>query len=369
MKELTEEQINKINEQIDAQKKSVSYNVREFTIEIYVNKYSKDIEKDDNELYIPEYQREFVWDSKHQSRFIESLILGLPVPFFFAAEIKDTGRLEIVDGSQRIRTMAAFINDELELSNLRNLTELNDKKFSQLPSSRQRMFKNMPLRMVVLSADASEDTRKEMFDRINTSSVPLLPMETRRGIYRGKFMDFITKLADSKNFKKLCPLPKYMLERREEEELILRFFAFTDCYPDYKKVEDMGVAKYLDNYLNTKNGSIKDEEITEKEKSFNLVIEYICNLYPNQGFAKKKDVLGVSRPYFEAISVGLGLALKEKPALSVLKQPQELIVDKKKHNEFYNAIEGRYRTHTAAKIKLRIEIAKKAFINNDNRKR
>ena len=57
-----------------------------------------------------------------------------------------------------------------------------------------------------MSADATEEVRKEMFDRINTSSVPLLPMETRRGIYRGKFMDFITEMANKKSVQKMFVL-------------------------------------------------------------------------------------------------------------------------------------------------------------------
>ena len=138
METLSDKRISDIEEQIEQEKKSVSFDMRELTIEIYVSKYMQDLEKDDNELYVPEYQREFVWDDKHQSRYIESLLLGLPVPFIFAAEIKKTGRLEIVDGSQRIRTMAAYLSDELKLKSLENLSELNNTFFSQLPSSRQR---------------------------------------------------------------------------------------------------------------------------------------------------------------------------------------------------------------------------------------
>lgn len=223
MNDLLQKKLDAIEKQMDEQKKSVAFDMREPTIELYVNKYLTDIDKDDNEIFVPEYQREFVWDEKHQSRYIESLFLGLPVPFIFTAEIKKTGRLEIVDGSQRVRTMAAYLNDELELKHLEKLTELNGTKFSQLSSARQRMFKNLAIRMIVLSADATEEVRKEMFDRINTSSVPLLPMETRRGIYRGKFTDFIVTLAKDDRYKKLCPITKYFENRREEEELLLRF--------------------------------------------------------------------------------------------------------------------------------------------------
>ena len=140
----------KIEDQIESEQKTISYDMKEFTIELYVKKYLERIDEDDNELYVPDYQREFIWDEKHQSRFIESLYLGLPVPFMFSAEIKESGRLEIVDGSQRIRTLAAFMNDELTLSHLEKLSEMNGCKYSELPVDLQRSFTNISIRMVVL---------------------------------------------------------------------------------------------------------------------------------------------------------------------------------------------------------------------------
>ena len=363
MEKLTEKRQKEIEKQIDIQKKSVAFDMREPTIELYVSKYLKDIDKDDNEIFVPDYQREFIWDEKHQSRFIESLFLGLPVPFIFTAEIKQTGRLEIVDGSQRIRTLAAYINDELELTHLDKLSELNGTRFSQLSSARQRMFKNIALRMVVLSADASEDVRKEMFDRINTSSVPLLPMETRRGIYRGKFTDFIVEEAKSDNFKKLCPINKYFENRREEEELLLRFFAFSDCYPNFKSVETKGVARYLDEYIEKQNIIFSEKEKVCKQTALKELVDFISATYPNQGFANKVGTQGISKPYFEAIAVGAYLALKENHNIQ-RSIPNSLIVDKDNRNDFFKSIEGRYKTHTAQKILSRIDIAKEAFLNN-----
>ena len=96
LEKLDDAKLARIQEQIDVERRAVAFNMREFTIEIYVQKYLKDIEEDDNELFIPDYQREFVWDDYHQSRFIETLLLGLPVPFLFSAEISDTGRLRAV---------------------------------------------------------------------------------------------------------------------------------------------------------------------------------------------------------------------------------------------------------------------------------
>ena len=350
----------KIEEQIEQEQKTISYDMKEFTIELYVNKYLEKIDEDENELYVPDYQREFIWDEKHQSRFIESLYLGLPVPFMFSAEIKESGRLEIVDGSQRIRTLAAFMKDELTLKHLEKLTEMNGCKYSELPLGLQRIFKNISIRMVVLSSKATEDVRNEMFDRINTSSVPLLPMETRRGVYKGGFTDFIAELAKEPRFKALCPMAKYMQNRREEEELILRLFAFSEIFPNYSSVEKKGVARFLDGYLADKNASFTDEEKQSLKTKFYNLIEFIEKVYPGQGFAKKRGAVGISKPYFEAIAVGISLALSDNKDLKP-EFKNSLEINKANRNDFYRLIEGRYQTHTSAKIKNRIEYVKNQY--------
>ena len=355
---MTEERKILLEKQLDKQRSAIAYDVREFTLEYYVNKYKEGIESDDNELYVPDYQREFIWDNRHQSRFVESLFLGLPVPFIFSAEIKETGRLEIVDGSQRIRTLAAFMNDELRLSSLQKLTFMNECLYSELPNAMQRLFKNISIRMIVLSSKATEDVRNEMFDRINTSSVPLLPMETRRGVYKGDFTEFVARLAREPRFKKLCPVGIYLENRREEEELILRLFAFREAFPNFNSVESRGVSAYLDTYLSKKNAKFTEEEREELERVFYRLIEYMEKTYPRQGFTKVVNGVGISRPYFEAIAVGVSLALDENPNLPTVRHP-ELVVNKKDRNKFCDMLDGKYRTHTAQKIKNRIEYVKR----------
>ena len=366
METLSPERKDSIQEQLSNEKKLVSFDMRELTIEFYVAKYLTNIDTEDNEIYVPDYQREFVWDDVRQSRFIESLLLGLPVPFIFTAEIPETGRLEIVDGSQRIRTMAAYLSNELRLKGLEKLTEFNNTRFEQLPSATQRMFKNIAIRMIVLSSRATEEVRKELFDRINTSSVPLVPMETRRGVYRGRFMNFIADLAKSDGFKNLCPFAKFSENRHEEEELVLRFFAFVDAYPDYRQVEKKGVAKFLDEYLDAGNKNFTAEELEKKEIAFNKRVDFISRTYVGQGFAKKPKAVGVSKPYFEAIAIGSYMALQENPDIHPHKL-DVLVVDKHDRNDFFEAIEGRYRTHTAKKILNRINCVKEAYLKDAKR--
>jgi hypothetical protein len=363
--------IDKVEIQIEKEKQNVSYDIREFTLEYYVDKYLKEEDKGTNELFVPEYQREFIWDYKRQSRFIESVILGLPVPLFFVAEINEgndefDGRLEIVDGSQRIRTLAAFISDELTLTGLIKLSELNQLKFSDLKPSRQRLLKNTSMRMIVLSSRADEKVRNEMFDRINTSSVPLEPMETRRGVHRGRFTDFIIKCATKKSFTNLLPMLSYDEKRRKEEEFVLRFFAFIDSYPKFsfngESLKDSSVAKFLDNYIKSKNENYNEENTIKMEAAFDRMIKFIEKTFGKRGFAKKDGVKGVSGIYFEAIAIGAHFALKENSNLTC-NDISWTELDKRKPNDFFKILPGRYQTHTVPKLKARIDYAKAKFLN------
>ena len=356
-----------LEQQIEEQQKFVKYDIREFTIEYYVNKYCNKIEKGENERYIPDYQREFVWDIKRQSKFIESLFLGLPIPLLFVAENESDGRLEVVDGSQRIRTLAAFVNGELTLDSLKKITTLNGISFPMLSLSRQRKFKNISMRMIVLSTQASEEIRNEMFDRINTSAVSLLPMETRRGIYRGPFMDFITRLAGNQRFKSLCRLNQYMENRREEEELILRFFAFSQSYPSFKtpyaNLNNDGVAQFLDKYLAEKNKLNDVRDMERKERQLMDVVAFVETYFPGQGFSKGKGIEGVSRPCFEAIAIGALLAMREVAEL----KPKDLswtIVNKNNINDLFRILSSRYHTHTPERLLERIDYAKNQYIRS-----
>ncbi|MDO8630620.1 MAG: DUF262 domain-containing protein, partial [Phycisphaerales bacterium] len=97
--------------------RDVDYDTKDFTIDYIIQEFQK------GTFYIPNYQRKFVWDDKRRRRFIESALLGLPIPFLFLAEMDD-GLLEIVDGAQRIQTLEQFVNDDLRLQHLEKLPAL-----------------------------------------------------------------------------------------------------------------------------------------------------------------------------------------------------------------------------------------------------
>jgi hypothetical protein len=272
----------------------------------------------------------------------------LPVPLLFVAENRD-GRLEIVDGSQRIRTLSAFIKDELQIEGLEILKEMNGILFSGLSESRSRKFKNTPMRMIVLAEKTTESVKNDIFDRINRGSDLLKDMEKRKGIYRGKFNDFIyDKCSKYQPFLEVTRVNDYLIKRQEHEELILRFFALSDNYPDYNR--RIGIAKYLDEYLEKKNATTTQEELDHKWEQFTKMIAYVKTNIP-YGFSKNGSN-EVSRVYFEAISVGVYLAQKSGKRMKTdAKEINKVIHDSK----FLSEISGKYHTHTPERVLSRIE--------------
>lgn len=315
--------LEQVEEEIYSKRKTVRYDIRDLTVEAISNKYNDSLDVDDddtakksyNYIYIPEYQRDFTWDKVRQSKLIESIILGLPIPFIFVAENKDSS-WEIVDGSQRIRTIHSFLNNNLCLQELKSIKSLNGYKFKDLDTSRQGKILNTALRIIVLSEETTDDIKKDMFERINRGSDLLKPMEKRKGIYMGKFTSFIYEYcATSDAYKDLVKIDKWLENRQEREELLLRFFSITDTNI-YEKGINGGITNFLDEYLKEKNeelGKHNSEATTQilegYKKRIDDVIAYVDKNFP-YGFRHAQNPQ-TKRSVFEAISVGVWKALAE----------------------------------------------------------
>ncbi|WP_068818616.1 DUF262 domain-containing protein [Phormidesmis priestleyi] len=309
--EITPEKRDEAEAEIRDKQKPIDYDTKEYPVELLIQKYTDGLDDDTNELFIPDYQRELVWDNTMQSKFIESVLLGLPLPYIFVADIhgeKNESRLEIIDGVQRIRTLARFLNNELRLEDLKKLKKLNDFKFSDLSLPRQRRFKRTTIRIIELTDKADEDTRREMFQRINIGGSALNDMEVRRGIQRGPFLDFIDRLSENSKFRSLCPFSEALIDRREPQEFVLRFFAYLHNYENFKRQ----VNEFLNEYLEKNNDGSFNREAMQNE--FESMLDFVEKYFPN-GFRKGKNHTTTPRIRFEVISVGTALALREKSDL------------------------------------------------------
>ncbi|WP_017472848.1 DUF262 domain-containing protein [Amphibacillus jilinensis] len=298
--EISAQDIKKAEQQILEQQSRVDYDIRDFPIAFIVENFNE------GEYFVPEYQREYVWTKEYRVRLIESLLLGLPIPLIFLSDTA-TGELEIVDGVQRISTLSSFINNELQLNELKKLDSINGFYFKDLPPSQQRKLKSKSLRVIVLRSNTKEDIRKELFNRLNTSSLKASDSEVRKGSYGGKFMDFVIRLSENPKLIEVAPISKKLLQRQENIEFVLRFFAYSNNYQNFKH----GVQSFIDDYIEEVENSF-DEQIMEDE--FNSMLEFATEYFPI-GFRKTKNAKTTPRVRFEALSVGINLALRKKKKL------------------------------------------------------
>ena len=301
---ITTEMKEKASEQIKTLRKEIDYTTRDYNIDFIIQKFRK------NDFYIPdEYQRQFIWDDDKKSLFIESVLLGLPIPFMFFSDTKD-GRCEIIDGAQRTQSLEAFMNNDLELKNLKKLDLLIGFKYNDIPDYFKTKFDNTTIRVVVLSDETTLEIRQEIFTRINTSGEKAKPIEVRRGRFmETDFMKFIKKCSENEMFLKLCPISDTLKKRYEGQELVLRFFAYLNNYKNFVHRVD----EFIDDYVEeNKDNFDKDSYLTE----FKKMLDFVNKNFP-YGFAKTKNAKSTPRVRFEAISVGVALALREKSELNI----------------------------------------------------
>ncbi|NOU06010.1 MAG: DUF262 domain-containing protein [Hyphomicrobiaceae bacterium] len=342
-------------EQIRQHSRVVDYAIREYPIEVLVEKYLTGKDNDTNDIFVPDYQREFVWTQQQQSRFIESVLIGLPIPYLFVADVRSEdeqkdGRLEIVDGTQRIRTLAEFVEDKLTLSDLDKLPLLNGKRATDLLPSRQRRFKRTTIRLIELTEHADEETRRDMFDRINSGGEPLNAMETRRGVRSGKFIKFLEAMASNEKFRKLAPLSPASVKRRDYDELAVRFFAYTERYDKFdRRVIDF-VNDYIDDYQNDFDPTKTGENL---KRQWETMLDFVEKSF-KYGFKKGPNNNKTPRVRFEAIAVGVALALQKKPKLA----SDPLATEKWAYGEEFNDLVGSDGANSRPRVKARIEFVR-----------
>ncbi len=301
----TDAEILSAEAQIVELSKRIEFYLTEYSVELLANKMKK------GEFVVPPYQREYTWEYERKSRFIESLVLGLPIPFLFFWEMPD-GKLEIVDGSQRLRSIEEFVLGGLRLGELDGLTALSHFTFAELPESRQRKIQNRSIRGIVLNEHADEQARFDMFERINTGSKIANKAEVRRGALIGPFMDLIIELALTKPFTELAPVSKKGLDEREHEELVTRFFAYSDGLEGYRDRP----SEFIFNYVKGMNEKVATQpELTEQYRiRFTETMVFVENAFP-YGFRRSQKGKATPRARFEAIAVGSRLAIDQNPAL------------------------------------------------------
>ncbi len=288
-------------------------------MEVLVSKFSKKGKKgeeaDEGDFFIPDYQREFRWPRERQSRFIESVLIGLPVPLLFVADVAgQDGKAEVVDGVQRMSTLADFMNNELTLIGLEMLDSLNGFTFADLPVVRQRRFGRQTIRMIELREGVDDEVRRNIFKRLNSGGLSLNDMEIRWGGWDGPFLRFIRTCSENDLFKKLAPMTESAKKLREPQELVLRFFAYLNRYQKFNR----SVMDFLNGYLEDMEKLFCGESGKKVEEELRLEFERMLvfvDRYIRTGFSQRVGYTRTPRIRFEAMAVGTALALRAKPDL------------------------------------------------------
>lgn len=186
----------------------------------------------------PDYQRRFVWDKKTMSKFIESLLLSIPIPTIFLAENSDD-TFEVIDGQQRLTTIFAFMKSKLvaneieklpnnlrelevlALNGLETLKQFNRKSYYDMVDI-QRKFNNVSLPVVIIKKDSTEDIKYDIFSRINSGSVKLNNQELLNVMYRGELIESLNTASQQETVDKLFGRRPVLKKRFGYHEILLR---------------------------------------------------------------------------------------------------------------------------------------------------
>lgn len=205
----------------------------------------------------PNFQRHFVWDKTRQSRLIESIFLGLPLPSIYFSQYKD-GRLSIVDGLQRLNTIKDFSDNKLRLTNLEYLTECNGHTYKELEGIlsplRMRKFKQTQIMGFVIDYRSPSALKFDLFKRLNTGGKPLNSQEIRNCLSRPHLQKALQEMATCPEFLEATD-HSVNDTRMAAQELVLRFMYFFDKYSDTNPIGDYSgrIDDELDNYIDRLN--------------------------------------------------------------------------------------------------------------------
>ncbi len=317
---------------------------------------------EDGDLFIsPEYQRVFRWSLFQQTRFIESVLLGIPIPPIFVAE-DDKGKWEVVDGLQRISTIFAFFGllEELPDKNNTTLTQgelvhkLENITIDKLPLKLKTTIKRSVCRVEIVKWDSTEDIRYELFNRLNTGASPLSDQEIRNCIFRSYPVDLnkiLREIAEKPEFVELISPSDTKKEQMFLEELVLRYFAFKNLDNEFKTT----VPQFLSEFM---------KSVSSNETPFDLELEkaQIVHLIDFLNINYGKDIFRPKGNFALHIFDSLSYALpKSFPQINgneeQIKQKISLLLEDEKYNSIGTS------TFSTGRIRKRMDRALEIFSN------
>jgi len=244
----------------------------------------------------PEYQRRKRWDVEQQSKLIESFIINVPIPPIFIYEVS-FANYEIMDGLQRLTAISDFYRDKFALTGLEEWSELNGRKYSDLPKSVREGIDRRYLSSIVLLNETAKDPeiaeslKQMVFGRLNGGGDKLTSQESRNALFMGSFNNLCIKLSSNENFRKIWNYNLFKWEdgelknekdlltddsyrKMEDVEMVLRYFAYRhlNLLSNFKSQEE-----FLDEFLKQAN-FYSDSVLIELEDIFNKTCWLVYNI-------------------------------------------------------------------------------------------
>ena len=324
-----------------------------------------------DEILVAKFQRlPNLWNIKQKSRFIESLMLKLPIPLFYFAEQEDDNKNDkwlVIDGLQRISTLESFIlgnkkkdksisnnKEGFKLENLEFRTEFNGKRWDDLPKDIQRRINTNQVTINLIGKNTPEAVKYNIFSRINQGGIQLKPQEIRTALFQGYRNDFLASLVseDTPQGKAfiLATDGSVPIRRQENLDFVTRFVSFYllghEAYePD------------MDTFMTQGTKAIPKNK-KEQEKiadAFKKAMEVSHAIFEKNAFRKPIENdrrKPINKPLFEVISVSFSRLSDEN--LSVMREKKELFVYKyeklfSENKKFLGAIS----TGTASKDRVK----------------
>lgn len=181
-------------------------------------------------IYVPPFQRSYVWSVRDASRFVESLLLGLPVPGVFLSKEEETNKLLVIDGQQRLRSLQFFYDRlfgpsgrEFKLEGVQD--RYDGRTIETLDVEDRRHLDDSIIHATVMRQDIPSDDDSSIyhvFERLNTGGKVLSGQEIRACLYHGPLDELIAELNDDEDWRAVFGQRN---KRLRDQELILRFFA------------------------------------------------------------------------------------------------------------------------------------------------
>lgn len=294
------------------------------------------------------FQREYVWPRSKADRFIESLLLGLPVPGIFLVK-EDTGRFLVLDGHQRLYTLQCFYSGiihgiEYKLAGIqerfvgRNYKELD-------VEDRRRLDDSIIHATIIKQEEPTEDWSSiySIFERLNTGGISLQPQEIRMALYHGPFSAFLRDLNTNPDWRNLIGAKS---KRLKDIELILRFFSLLYHHSTYASP----MKDFLNRYMAT-NRNLAKQTAPELQEIFDKTNNTIFTALGNTAFRPER---AINAALVDSLMVGVGTQILKsgKVDLDKLVTARKTLLEEK---QFVDAIS----TGTSQKPKVdhRIERA------------